>query len=238
MSLKDTIESVSKLGRLDLAVADVRTVDKNTVKLAVSYLNNFGIPTKTQMNEFFDIHLKELKANMDSIYKVKGQDVVVLLASLKPVIRPASDISKLKTVVAGLKFLDSELGEFWESTKQDGQLVLQQVIKQDVAALVKERANRMGRATAEFEINAAVNVVPGDRVKAWDHNHSFEGTVKKVEKNKVLINVDGRDQEFDIHGVYKIFEKAPSFEKQETNKLQDYYTQVFGPSYAKNMVKK
>ena len=230
---------LAKFGRLDFVLADWKKTGGG-VKIALAYQSKLGAPTLAQIKEFFELHLPELTPSLETAQR--KDNCIILYAGAKSVLRPYSERTKLQPVVANLKFLDQDLGSVWEMSKDEGgKTVLQQVHKFDIEALVGERSRRMGRVTtAKFSVTAiVVNLMPGDTVKFFNNNKSGEGVVRKLNDEKVTLEVPGGEQiTISKDCVYKISESNKMKQRQSDEQAESYFSEVFGPTFSRKLVKR
>ena len=237
--LKRVNLELTKLGRLDFVLADWKKVGGG-VKIALAFQPKLGAPTMQQIKEFFELHLAELTPSLETAQR--QENCIIVYAGAKTVLRPYVDRRNLQPVVGNLKFLDQDLGSVWEMAQDEaGQTVLQQVHKFDIGALVQERARRMGRiTTAKLTVTAIViNLMPGDKVKYFNNNKSGEGVIRKMSDDKVTVALPSGDEvSLSKDCVYKIIENNKEKQRQSDANAEGYWSEVLGPNFARQMVKR
>jgi hypothetical protein len=230
-------DKLQSMGRFDLKLGKAIKV-KDAIKMGFTYDVKLGIPLKSDVKAFFSKHLPELEPRLETA--VKKDNIIVLFASEKKETRKVAEKTKMKEVIAGLQYMDSDMGTVWTVVKDEkGNQVLQQTNSYDVLSLVEERARRMGLTPKQkVNVSAAVaNLGVGDVVKFWLDNKTYKGIVQNITDDKVVVNENGNETTISKDAVYKIVEPAKSKENVLKESQEKYWTEVFGPKYAKDLVK-
>jgi len=99
----------------------------------------------------------------------------------------------------------------------------------------------MGRVTtAKVSVNAiVVNLMPGDTVKFFNNNKSGEGVVRKCNDEKVTIEIPGGEcVTISKDCVYKITESNKMKQRLSDEQAENYFSEVFGPNFARELIKR
>ena len=226
--------------RYDFRLLGCKPLDKQTAKMVIEYSDNVGIPTLTQLNAYFEDKLPELSIIQESAYRKDNR--LTVLASFKNNKRPYSETKKLVTIVAGLKYLDSDLGIVWEVNKEQGQQCLKQVHQFDIKALIKDRIRHLnpGRVQAAYEVVAIMpNILRvGDVVKFYDNNMQHSGKISRIDGNLITLYCLDKKKEMtvDKDAVFKVTEPTKGKEQEMKEKEKNYWSGILGPSFARELV--
>jgi len=229
--------------RYDLALADYKVLDKKTCRLVIAYSLSQPAIGKVEIVKFFNTYLPELSPNCEASLINTKFGYVSVFASLKKEVKPLSEKNTMVSVIANLRYIDKDMGKFWEVSKDaQNNPVLQQVVDEDIEKIVKERKRRMSltanvsHITMSLVTAGVANVMAGDFVKFYYDNSYLKGKVSSVDKllNKVTIQCPDRQAPLvlDINSVVKVLSKNPKFEEAKEKSEYNYYKEVFGPEYS------
>lgn len=229
-------DSLKKLGRFDFSIMDYKKVDKG-VKLAIAFNLRMGKPTKSEVQAFFAEKLEGLSPVCETA--LTKDDCLTVFASYKENIRPIQESKKMIPVVAGLNFLDSDMGSVWEVTQENNQQVLKQIHKFDIGEYVKERMKRMSQVKAQYQVTATMpdTLMAGDKVKYYFDNAQHDGVISKIKEDEVTLKKpDATEIVLSKDNIFKVTEPAKNKEKLTKESEQKYWQEVLGPKFSNDLV--
>lgn len=232
--LKKVVASLERLGRFDFKLAAAQKLNSKDVKLAIAFNPKLGVPTNKQAVSFFEKQLPQLTPCMSTA--VRKDANIIVYASVAEVTRPLTDCKQLSTVVAGLKYLDQDMGSVWEVVQEEGKQKLKQVHKFDVADLIKHRTSQMATASLALAVMPETFAVK-DTVKFYHDNAQHEGVVKKIKDDSVTIDMLGGSMlTVDKNAIFKVIKHSPKKLAEQRKQQEQYWTEVHGPKFSKRMV--
>lgn len=233
--------------RGDLDIADFQKLDAVTAHLLLEYAPNIGKPSADDVERYiqkmFEGRVKPVMASL----AVKP-NCVSIIAQLDMPTRPmadADDKSKMTPVMAGMMYLDNQLGDIWNVTDStDGQKVLAKQGKENIEQIIAARRNRMfvtkSSSVSLASVAAAKDLLPaGCTVKAWHQGklQSLE-VMAKVQGGFQVKNADGKEFVVAKEGIIDLIEMAKDA-PNEAAKLSKYYGEAYGDKgYGAALVKK
>ena len=232
--LNKVTASLERLGRVDFKLSAAHTLSSKDVKLAISFNPKVGVPTNKQVVSFFEKQLSQLTPCMATA--VRKDSNIIVYASITEVTRPMSDRKQMTSVVAGLKYLDQDMGSVWEVVQENGRQQLKQIHKFDIAELIKHRTSRMATASVALAIMPDTFAVK-DTVKFYHDNAQHEGVVKKIQDDSVTIDtLGGSLLTIDKNAIFKVSKSSPKKLRDLKKQQEQYWTEVHGPKFSKRMV--
>lgn len=236
--------------RADLAVTDVRKLNKTAAHFVVSY--NSTPPTAEELTDFFIRHYNaKLTPNLTTARIYKGRNLVTVVASLLKVTRELDDSRRMTPVIEGAVYLDVPLQETWEVQERNGTKVLVRKVKDDVMAIVQARRSAMmddspgGKTFANLATGS--NLVKylglldkGDKVKVYldENDKVVDAEVMAVSDSEVKIKVGNQSKKVPRSSIIEVTQKSKEKEAAREKLAVDYYTDAYGdPKYAKDLVK-
>jgi hypothetical protein len=232
--------------RGDLDIADFQKLDTATAHVLLEFEPSIGKPNSDDIERYFGKMFEGKIVPVMSTASIKPMCVSIIAKLNVPTraFEESEDKAKMTAVVAGMMYLDNQLGDVWQ-VKQDaeGKKVLAKESKENIDQIIAARRNRMfitKSSTVSLASVAAAksHLGAGCVVKAW-HNgkmQQFEimaagigGFKAKDEAGKeVMLASEG------IVDLKKMADEAPN----EDAKLMKYFAEAYGDKgYAKQLVK-
>lgn len=227
--------------RTDMQLLDAKNVDKNAANVLFAYDPGLGPLTVADVVAYFDRHFNstpvEVVAETANLHP-RSNTVSVIVKRIVPT-RPITDSQNMKKITAST-FLDTTIGEIWEVDERDGQQFLRKVIEDDITQSALNRIQKIKapvRATlASVRVEAGLDINSGDVVRFYADGKTLSGTVKRVSSDKVSIKGnDGKSYTVPSEAVFYRSEMGNASKKELSKEAYDYYKDVYGPEYAKEL---
>lgn len=231
--------------RGDLDIADFQKLDAISAHVLVEFEPTIGRPSADDIERYFSKMFEGRIQPVMSTASIKPS-CVSIIAQLNIPTRPIEDSEnkeKMTPVMAGMMYLDNQLGDVWSVKDQDGKKVLAKEAKENIDQIIAARRNRMF-VTKSPSVNLASvatarELLPmGSKVKAW-HQGKFQNfeLVAKVAGGYKVKDEAGKESVVAKEGIIDLKEMADSAPNEDA-KLSKYYSEAYGnPQYAKQLVK-
>lgn len=232
--------------RGDLDIADFQKLDAVTAHLLVEFEPRIGKPKADDVERYFHKMFEGKVLPVMSSMSIKP-GCVSILAQLNVPTRPmedSSDKSKMTPVVAGMMYLDNQLGDVWQvKDTEDGNKVLARETKENIDQIIASRRNRMFVTKSSSVSLASVAtakslLTAGCVVKAWHQG--------KLQNLEILASVEGgfkvkteagKETVVAKEGIIDLQQMAADAPKEDAALIK-YFSEAYGDkSYAKQLVK-
>lgn len=232
--------------RGDLDIADFQKLDAVTAHLLLEFEPRIGKPKADDIERYFHKMFEGKVVPIMSSISVKPTCVSIIAQMNVPTrtIEEASDKTKMTPVVAGMMYLDNQLGEVWQvKDGQDGKKVLARETKENIDQIIAARRNRMFVTKSSSVSLASVAtakelIEAGCTVKAW-HQGSLQTleVIAAVKGGFKVKNAQGKESVIAKEGIIDL-QKMADEGPNEDAALMKYFSEAYGDkSYAKQLVK-
>jgi hypothetical protein len=234
--------------RYDLALTDVRMLDKLSASFLMTFDTAKGPPSNNEIAKWMDEKFpttdnrQRVSARLDTVRLYPSHSAVTFIAERVAERRPVSAANNMLRAAIPNQYVDpQEQNTIWEVVQAaDGLSFLVRKDGTSIDELVRMRQDALkgvacGRRSVVF---AAIDSIPsagggfarteiGDVVDFYDRGLIHRGRVTSVGASEVLINVDGSKFRVDPTAITTIREKAPKSESKEDDALRRYYANVY-----------
>jgi len=237
---------MNHLSRSDFCLADFKVIGHERAICSMLYDIQVGNPKKQEIVGWFEKNIPEVTANVDSakLYKKKGAFTVFVGMKTETMPVTAAAENGLTEIVAGLRFINQDMGEAWNVDKDmNGVPVLTKVVDEDMDLILQERKKRMATAktiltTASVDqvVGNLTDVHPGDEVQVFYNDKQVKGKVTKVDPVLKTVQVDAEGENIMVssYAVTKIYSQK-AVENANQSKQENYYKTLFGPDYGEKL---
>lgn len=234
--------------RGDLVIADFQKFDNATAHVLMEYAPNLGRPKGEDIERYFAKTFEGRIVPVMSSVTIKSKAISVV-ARLNVPTRPiedGDDKAKMFPIIAGLMYLDNNLGEHWEVKENEGKKLLAKVSKDNIDQIIAARRNRMFLTQSPSVSLASVATAreclgEKDIVKVFvggDEMVAAEIMAKVKGGYKVKAQKSGKEMTVAAESVMDVMELAARAAPNEAAKLAKYYEEAYGDKkYAKELVK-
>jgi len=226
--------------RFDMQLLDASSVGKNAAAVLFGFDPSLGSLTKADVVSYFDRHFNSTPVEVlaeTANYYPKSNAVSVIVKRIVPT-RPIDDSTGMKKITAST-FLDTAIGEIWEVNERDGQQFLAKVVDEDIAKSALNRIQKINnpvRATlASVRVEASLDINKGDVVRFYVDGNDLKGTVQKVSGNSATIKADNKTYTVPLNAVFYRSEMGDASRREMGADAYEYYKEVYGPDYAKEL---
>jgi len=147
-------------------------------------------------------------------------------------------------VIAGMMYLDNQLGDHWEVKEEDGKKILSKTSKENIDQIIATRRNRMFiTKTPSVSLASLADVKEmlgkGDIVKAYHKGNVIMAEITDRLKNGFKVKTEaGKEMAIAKEQVLDLMKQQYEDMKDESAKLVKYFQEAYGDkSYAQQLVK-
>lgn len=231
--------------RGDLDIADFQKLDQISAHLLLEFEPSIGRPSADDIERYFAKTFEGRIQPVMSSASIKPT-CVSIIAQLNIPTRPiedSEDKAKMTAVMAGMMYLDNQLGDVWQVKDQEGKKVLAKEAKENIDQIIAARRNRMfvtkSSSVSLASVATARELIPmGSKVKAW-----HQGKIQTVELVAAVSggfkvkNAEGKESVCAKEGIIDLQEMADAAPNEDA-KLAKYYGTAYGDKgYASKLVK-
>jgi len=233
--------------RGDLVIADFQKFDNATAHVLMEYGPHLGRPKGEDIERYFAKTFEGRIVPIMSSVTIKPKAISVI-ARLNVPTRPmedGDDKTKMFPIIAGLMYLDNNLGEHWEVKESDGKKTLAKVSKDNIDQIIAARRNRMFvTQSPSISLSSLATardlLIVGDVVKAFTGDEMITAEITAKVKGGYRVKSQKTDKEMTIaaDGITDVTEISERKAPNETAKLVKYFEDAYGSkSYARELVK-
>jgi hypothetical protein len=232
--------------RGDLDIADFQKLDPITAHILLEYEPKIGRPSADDIERYFGKMFEGKVTPMMTQASIKPTCVSIIAQLVVPqrAIEDSEDKGKMTPVVAGMMYMDNQLGDVWTvKTDVEGKRVLAKEAKENIDQIIAARRNRMfvtkSSNVSLASLSQARELIPmGSTVRAYHQGKvgEFELTAK-VQGGYKAKNADGKESVIAAEGIIDLKKMADAAPNEDA-KLQRYFEEAYGDKgYAKLLVK-
>ena len=130
--------------RPDLHVADFQHMTEKAVRALIGYSAALGKPDASEVDAFVIKHFEgKIVADLRNAKNIESCNVVECILKIPSHTRPYSDSKNMRTIVAGTRFLDADLGTVWDTEASGDDQCLVRVTKEPIKDILMARRNAM-----------------------------------------------------------------------------------------------
>lgn len=224
--------------RSDLHLADWRELSTGAAQVLIGYDTRVGTPKREEINAFvvkkFDGELMaDVKTARD--HAIGGVSLVVKKTART---LPLSEKDRMKKISATV-FMDTTLNDSWEVKDRDGKKVLVRMMQDDISSIISARRSRMAvSASVSFEKigKGELEFTEGDTVAFYSDGSEQTGVVMGFVGAMTSVKTDNGTIRVPTTSVYEVIEVNAMSDADRKQQIFDYYSKVYGPDYAAQMV--
>ena len=232
--------------RGDLVIADFQKLDNNSAHILMEYTNKLGRPSGDDIERYFAKTFEGKIVPIMASCSIKPQAVSIVAKLNVPVrdFEESQDKSKMTPVIAGMMYLDNQLGDHWEVKEEDGKKILSKTSKENIDQIIATRRNRMFiTKTPSVSLASLADVKEmlgkGDIVKAYHKGNVIMAEITDRLKNGFKVKTEaGKEMAIAKEQVLDLMKQQYEDMKDESAKLVKYFQEAYGDkSYAQQLVK-
>jgi hypothetical protein len=232
--------------RGDISIADSLKLDGVTSHVLLEYQPKLGKPSGNDIERYFAKVFEGKIVPIMSSCSIKTKCISVL-ARLNVPTRPLEDSankeSKLVPIIAGMMYLDKDLGDHWEVKEDAGKKILAKTTKENIEQIIAARRNRMfvtktpGVSLASVTASTYL-LCKGDVVKAYHNGNLVEAEVLAAIPGGFKLKLGDKEIMVAKEEVTDLMAMEWNDRPEERNALKKYYEEAFGDRrYAEMLVK-
>lgn len=232
--------------RGDLIIADFQKLDANSAHVLMEYTPKLGRPSGDDIERYFAKTFEGKIVPVMASCSIKPQ-AISIVAKLNVPVRPfedSEDKGKMTPIIAGMMYLDNQLGDHWEVKDEEGKKVLSKTSKENIDQIIASRRNRMFITKTPAVSLASLSEVKdflgkGDMVKAFHKGSIIVAEISdKTKSGFKLKNESGKEMAVAKEQILDLMKQQYEDMKDESAKLVKYFEEAYGDkSYAKELIK-
>jgi hypothetical protein len=233
--------------RGDLVIADFQKLDSISAHMLMEYSSKLGRPSGDDIERYFAKTFEGKIIPIMASCAIKPQSISIVARLNVPVraIEDSQDKAKMTPIIAGMMYLDNQLGDHWEvKEEEDGKKILSKTSKDNIEQIIANRRNRMFITQTPNVSLASVAVAreflgKGDIVKAYHKGHVIPLEILECVKGGFKVKAQtGKEMTIAKEQVLDLMQQQYADMKNESAKLVQYFTEAFGDKkYASELVK-
>lgn len=252
-ALRAKLNDAKGVGRADMYLADVMPVSASEAKLLIGYSPRNPVPTHEQVSACVAASTGRLTksgpltVNLETLanHPVNSVQAAVSVLVTSPRLVANLSAKDKMVVVSSTMFYDDAMKANWEiKSRADGVQFLECTRKENVPELLNTAIASQGVlnkavsfATPEIVATAALQCSVGDFVEFWAGDGLRRGDVTKVNGDELTIQGDDKPWNVPAGAVSKILRLNVKAQNAEENRQLAMYTALWGPDFAKQLVK-
>jgi len=219
--------------RADLHLADYETINPKAARALIGYKASLGKPDSAEIEAFvLKVLGGKIVADLTNARNKADHHVVECVLKVPTRSRPIEDSNRMQTIVAGVRFMDVDLGDVWETeSDDDGESKrLVQVSRDNIddILLARRRAmmSRAGSVTfaSIADEDGELDLAKDDYVTAYLSGESKQGVIASVGNDLVKIRLpNGKVVRAAKSAVLRVEAKASRHGSDHIQFLRDFY---------------
>lgn len=220
--------------RADLFLSDYEPINRKATKALIGYAENLGKPDTSEVESFV---LKQfggkVVADLTNARNKANFNVVECILKFPEQKRDYDDSKGMQTIVAGTRFMDTELGTIWETeADSDGNQFLVRNNKEDIGTIMMTRRKAM-RSIANCVRFEQVRSEAGDlefekddHVEAFYSNDQRQAIVASIGNDTAKLRLtDGKIITVAKTAILRVIAKTSKHGSEHIAFLRDFYKQ-------------
>jgi len=223
-----------KIGhRADLFVSDFQSINKRAANALIGYSESIGKPDASEVEAFVLKYFGgKIVADLTNARNKANYSVIECILKV-PVQKLEFEASeKMQPIVAGVRFLDTDLGSIWEAEGDEGEKMLVRENKEPIEAILMGRRRRM-RSTSGMATFASIanevgelEIAKDDYVQAYYDGEERQAVIASIGNDTVKIRLnDGKMATVAKNAVLRVTSKTSQHNASHINFLRDFYKQ-------------
>ena len=232
--------------RGDIVIADFQKLDSNSAHVLLEYTPKLGRPSGDDIERYFAKTFEGKIVPVMASCAIKPQSISIVAKMNVPVraFEDAQDKSKMTPVIAGMMYLDNQLGDHWEVKEEEGKKILSKTSKENIDQIIATRRNRMFiTKTPSVSLASLAEVKDflgkGDIVKAYHKGHIIAAEITSSVKGGFKVKTEaGKEMTVAKEQILDLMKQQYEDMKDESAKLVKYFEEAYGSKqYANQLVK-